>query len=156
MLRVPIVVVMLVAGGVSTALPGAQQRPATSPAAPLTGDADIDRWVRTTFGQPVDEATLSDPVWGTRTLLSLTEAQQEGARLFMQRCNVCHGAAMNSLDSYGPLLTNRQVVGREEAVRRVIQDGTERMPAFKYGLLPSQIDRIVDYLSTVEKYEPAY
>ena len=35
-------------------------------------------------------------------------------------------------------------------------DGTDRMPAFKYGLQPAQIDMIVDYLGTVQAYEPAY
>ena len=133
----------------------AQQRGEREPA-PLTGDPAMDAWVRTTFGQPVDPETLDDPIWGTRTLLALTEAQREGARLFMQRCNVCHGAAMNSMDAYGPFLTRQRVNGREDAVRRVIADGTERMPAFKYGLTGAQIDLIVDYLGTVERYEPAY
>ena len=137
---------------VAPLLAGAQQ--AGSPS--LTGDAAIDAWVRTTFGQAVDPATLDNPVWGTKTLLSLTEAQLEGARLFMQRCNVCHGAAMNSMDAYGPFLTKQRVEGREAQVRQVIMDGTERMPAFKYGLQPTQIDMIVDYLGTVRAYEPAY
>ena len=61
-------------------------------AQPLTDDPAVDTWVRTTFGQPVDPATLDNPVWGTKTLLALTETQLEGSRLFMQRCNVCHGA----------------------------------------------------------------
>ncbi len=131
---------------------GAQQ----AASRPLTGEAAVDAWVRTTFGQAVDPATLDNPVWGTKTLLSLTEGQLEGSRLFMQRCNVCHGAAMNSMDAYGPFLTKQRVEGREAQVRRVIMDGTERMPAFKYGLLPAQIDMIVDYLGTVRAYEPAY
>ena len=126
------------------------------PPGPLTGDPAIDAWVRTTFGQPVDPEALDDPIWGTRTLLALTAGQREGGRLFMQRCNVYHGAAMNSMDAYGPFLTRERVNGRENAVRRVIADGTERMPAFKYGLTESQIDLIVDYLGTVERYEPAY
>ncbi len=127
-----------------------------APPEPLTGDPAIDAWIRTTFGQAVDAETLDDPIWGTRTLLALTEGQREGARLFMQRCNVCHGAAMNSMDAYGPFLTRERVNGREDAVRRVIMDGTERMPAFKYGLTGEQIDLIVDYLGTVVRYEPAY
>ena len=74
----------------------------------------------------------------------------------MQRCNVCHGAAMNSMDAYGPFLTGDRATGRENAIRRVIADGTERMPAFKYGLTAEQIALIVDYVGTVERYEPAY
>ena len=144
--------VLLLLAWVIPTLAGAQQAGSAS----LTGDSAIDAWVRKTFGQPVDPETLDNPVWGTKTLLSLTTAQLEGARLFMQRCNVCHGAAMNSMDAYGPFLTKQRVDGREDQVRQVIMDGTERMPAFKYGLQPAQIDMIVDYLGTVQAYEPAY
>ena len=145
-------VMLLLSASVIPLLAGAQQPEPQS----LTGNAAIDAWVRTTFGQTVDPATLDNPVWGTRTLLALTETQLEGARLFMQRCNVCHGAAMNSMDAYGPFLTKQRVEGREAQVRQVIRDGTERMPAFKYGLQPAQIDMIVDSLGTVRAYEPAY
>lgn len=146
------VCVLLLVACVIPSLAGAQQ--AGSPS--LTGDSAIDEWVRKTFGQPVDPETLDNPVWGTKTLLSLTDAQLEGSRLFMQRCNVCHGAAMNSMDAYGPFLTRQRVNGRVDQVRQVILDGTERMPAFKYGLKPAQIDMIIDYLGTVQAYEPAY
>ena len=145
-------VMLLLVALVTPVLAGARQSEPQS----LTGNAAIDAWVRNTFGQEVDPETLDDPVWGTRTLLSLTEAQLEGARLFMQRCNVCHGAAMNSMDAYGPFLTRQRVEGREAQVRQVIMDGTERMPAFKYGLQPAQIDMIVYYLGNVRAYEPAY
>jgi mono/diheme cytochrome c family protein len=124
--------------------------------APLTGNPAIDEWIRTTFGQPVDPETLSDPVWGTKTLLSLTDSEREGARLFMQRCNVCHGAGMNAVVAYGPLLSRKNVVGREDDVRKIIRDGTPRMPAFRHALQPLQIDMIVDYLKRVDKYEPVY
>ena len=63
---------------------------------------------------------------------------------------------MNSMDAYGPFLTKQHVQGREGEVRLLIGEGTDRMPAFKYGLQPAQIDMIVDYLGTVEAYEPAY
>ena len=63
---------------------------------------------------------------------------------------------MNSMDAYGPFLTKQRVDGRVDQVRQVIMDGTERMPAFKYGLKPAQIDKVVDYLGTVEAYRPAY
>ena len=146
------VCVLLLVACVVPSLAGAQQ--AGSPS--LTGDSAIDEWVRKTFGQPVDPETLDNPVWGTKTLLALTPAQLEGSRLFMQRCNVCHGAAMNSMDAYGPFLTKQRIEGRAAQVRQVILDGTERMPAFKYGLKPAQIDMIIDYLGTVQAYEPAY
>ena len=50
----------------------------------------------------------------------------------------------------------QRVAGREDRVRQIIRDGTENMPAFKYGLQPDQVDMIVDYLGTVEAYEAAY
>src|SRR5262245_23756824 len=71
----------------------------------LTGDPAVDQWVRTTFGQAIEPEPISHPVWGSKTLLALTDAQREGARLFRQRCNVCHGAAMNSSVTYGPQLS---------------------------------------------------
>jgi len=148
-----IVSVVLLLLFVALAAPSAQQR---GPAMPLTGDAALDSWVIKTFGQPVDRDVLADPVWGTKTLASLSQEQREGARLFMQRCNVCHGAAMNSVTAYGPLLTKKNVDGRVEAARRVIREGTPRMPAFKYGLEPFQINLIIEYLKNVEKYTPAY
>jgi cytochrome c2 len=145
--------VVLLLALVAIAAPAAQQR---GPATPLTGDAALDSWVIKTFGQPVDREALIDPVWGTKTLASLSQEQREGARLFMQRCNVCHGAAMNSVTAYGPLLTKKNVEGRVEAARRVIMEGTPRMPAFKYGLEPFQINLIIEYLKNVERYTPAY
>jgi mono/diheme cytochrome c family protein len=143
----------LLLSSVWLAAASAEQR---GPAVPLTGDAALDSWVIKTFGQPIDREAVADPVWGTRTLASLSQEQREGARLFMQRCNVCHGAAMNSVTAYGPLLTKKNVDGRVEAARRVIAEGTARMPAFKYGLEPFQINLIIEYLKNVEKYTPAY
>lgn len=152
-MRTRMIAVVLMLGSIARAAPAAQQR---GPATPLTGDAALDSWVIKTFGQPVDREALADPVWGTKTLASLSQEQREGARLFMQRCNVCHGAAMNSVTAYGPLLTKKNVDGRVEAARRVIMEGTARMPAFKYGLEPFQINLIIEYLKNVERYTPAY
>ena len=152
-MRKRMISVVLMLGSMALAAPSAQQR---GPAMPLTGDAALDSWVTKTFGQPVDREALADPVWGTKTLASLSQEQREGARLFMQRCNVCHGAAMNSVTAYGPLLTKKNVDGRVEAARRVIMEGTARMPAFKYGLEPFQINLIIEYLKNVERYTPAY
>jgi cytochrome c5 len=152
-MHVRMISVVVIFGLVALAAPSGQQRRS---AMPLTGDAALDSWVITTFGQPVDREALADPVWGTKTLASLSQEQREGARLFMQRCNVCHGAAMNSVTAYGPLLTKKNVDGRVEAARRVITEGTARMPAFKYGLEPYQINLIIEYLKSVERYTPAY
>jgi hypothetical protein len=152
---VGVVLVAVAVLSVRPPAPAAQNQGRGEPPASLTGDPLIDEWVRTTFGQPVDPETLSDPVWGTKTLLALNPVEREGARLFMQRCNVCHGAAMNGVVSYGPQLT-RKNVERTDDVQKLIRDGTVRMPAFRHALTQSQIESIIAYLKTVEKYQPAY
>ena len=70
----PVGVMLLLVAWVIPSLAGAQQAGLPS----LTGDPAIDTWVRTTFGQPIDPETLDNPVWGTKTLLALTDAQLEG------------------------------------------------------------------------------
>jgi mono/diheme cytochrome c family protein len=39
-------------------------------------------------------------------------------------------------------------------IRDYIRNGSKRMPGFKYGLEPSEIDAIVEYLKTVPKPAP--
>jgi mono/diheme cytochrome c family protein len=52
--------------------------------------------------------------------------------------------------SYGPRLSQANIVGREEAARATIADGTTRMPAFRHGLTAAQIDLIIAYLKKVK------
>src|SRR5690242_13883816 len=73
----------------------------------------------------------------------------EGHRLFVQSCGVCHLKPNLKAGLYGPALTRDSVAGKEPAVRELVQTGTPRMPGFRYGLSPVQIDRIVAYLGTV-------
>jgi mono/diheme cytochrome c family protein len=39
-------------------------------------------------------------------------------------------------------------------IREYIRNGSKKMPGFKYGLEPSEIDAIVEYLKTVPKAAP--
>ena len=83
---------------------------------------------------------------------SLIEQQQLGRRLFQQRCAVCHTPPMAISKVYGPFLTRDKIIGREGAARSTIMDGeTGLMPGFRFGMEPSQVEAIIEYLKTVEK-----
>ena len=85
---------------------------------------------------------------------ALSSPQQEGRRIFQQKCAVCHlplTPADGSGDPYARRLRKSLVDGKEDSVRRVIADGTgPRMPGWKYTLRADQIDALVSYLKTVE------
>ena len=83
---------------------------------------------------------------------SLTETELLGRFRFKQRCALCHAAQTNlSTVTWGPLLTQRNVTGREAIVRERILEGSPRMPAFKYTLDTATIDAIIAYLLKVER-----
>ena len=52
---------------------------------------------------------------------------------------------------YGGWLNGQriQAIG-EDAARKLIMDGTPRMPGWKYTLQPSQVEKIIAYLRTVK------
>ena len=88
----------------------------------------------------------------TEFLLSLTQTELLGRFRFKQRCALCHAAQTNlSTVTWGPLLTQRNVTGREAVVRERILEGSPRMPAFKYTLDTATIDAIIAYLLKVER-----
>jgi mono/diheme cytochrome c family protein len=126
-----------------TPLASAQQS-----AAPTTraGEPELDQWIRTTSG---GSSAASDPNSETRFLASLTDDERHGGFLFRQRCYACHYSAL-SPQSFGPRLSQANVVGREQAARATITDGTSRMPAFRHGLTAEQIDLILAYLKKVK------
>jgi len=55
---------------------------------------------------------------------------------------------------YGVALYKDVIDGNEGMVRDYIRNGSYRMPGFKYGSEPSEIDAIVQYLKTVPKPAP--
>ena len=91
----------------------------------------------------------------------LTEQQQRGAGLFIQRCALCHlaksfGAAGNKyccVASLGPSLSGmfKNIdPEQEQAMREIILNGGPTyMPGWKYGLEPKDIDDIIAYLKTL-------
>jgi mono/diheme cytochrome c family protein len=81
----------------------------------------------------------------------LNSIQKLGKRVFEQRCGICHAPARPGFQMYGPALYKDLVNGSEDAIKEQIRSGTTKMPGFKFGLEPSEIDAIVEYLKTVPK-----
>jgi mono/diheme cytochrome c family protein len=83
----------------------------------------------------------------------LTDQQKLGRRVFEQRCAVCHTlVAPPTNKTYGPTLYKDLIAGNEDGIREFIKNGSAgKMPGFKYGLEPSQIDAIIEYLKTVPR-----
>jgi mono/diheme cytochrome c family protein len=82
---------------------------------------------------------------------SLTTTQKFGQRVFEQRCAICHAPARAGFQMYGPVLYKELVNGNEDAIKEMIRSGTAKMPGFKFGLEPAEVDAIVEYLKTVPK-----
>ena len=81
----------------------------------------------------------------------LNDVQKLGQRAFQQRCGICHEQARPGFQTYGPVLHKDLVNGSEDAIKEMIRSGSGKMPGFKLGLQPSEIDAIVEYLKTVPK-----
>ena len=88
---------------------------------------------------------------GAGTSASADDSVTLGRRLFQQNCSVCHTQATLTNPMYGPSLYGELVKGKESAVGAIIGNGSNKMPGFRYGLKPSEIDAIVEYLKTVPK-----
>ncbi|MBF8305159.1 MAG: Cytochrome c protein [Acidobacteria bacterium] len=90
---------------------------------------------------------------------ALNEQQTMGKRLFTQNCRLCHTPEMARAKdptegkSVGPSL--KGVFGPprsrpEVVVKTFIQQGiADKMPGFRYGLQPAEIDAIIAYLKTL-------
>jgi mono/diheme cytochrome c family protein len=99
-------------------------------------------------------ATLSAQELAVKKTADLTPTQSLGRRIFQQRCGVCHTQPTPGAAIYGVALYKDLVDGNEDMIRDYIRNGSKRMPGFKYGLEPSEIDAIVEYLKTVPKPAP--
>ncbi|HEV7966559.1 MAG TPA: cytochrome c [Candidatus Acidoferrales bacterium] len=81
----------------------------------------------------------------------MNDIQKLGQRVFQQRCAICHAPARPGFQMYGPFLYKDLVNGNEDAIKEMIRSGSGKMPGFKLGLQPSEMDAIVEYLKTVPK-----
>lgn len=100
---------------------------------------------------PVAACAQQDAAEKTPANDSLTSTQKVGQRVFEQRCGICHAPARAGFQMYGPALYKDLVNGNEDAIKEMIRSGTTKMPGFKFGLEPAEIDAIVEYLKTVPK-----
>jgi mono/diheme cytochrome c family protein len=80
---------------------------------------------------------------------SLNDTQKMGRQVFAQSCGVCHLPPALGARTYGPALNKDAGGGDNDVMREFIENGTPRMPAFKYYLKPAQIDSIISYVRTV-------
>ena len=79
----------------------------------------------------------------------LDEKQMLGRQVFAQSCGICHLQPVLGVKTYGPPLNKTAAAGSDDAMRAIITNGTERMPAFKHYLKPAEIDAIIAYVRTV-------
>ena len=85
----------------------------------------------------------------------LSETQRLGRQVFAQSCGICHLQPSLGVKTFGPLLDKAAAAGNDEVMRAFIANGTDRMPAFKYYLKPSEIDAIIAYPRTVPVPAPS-
>jgi mono/diheme cytochrome c family protein len=80
---------------------------------------------------------------------SLTDQQKLGRQVFAQSCGVCHLPPSLGAKTYGPALNKDAAGGDNDVMREFVENGTPRMPAFKFYLKPEEIDAIISYVRTV-------
>jgi mono/diheme cytochrome c family protein len=89
---------------------------------------------------------------------ALSPTELHGKKVFLQRCSICHLPPLYeppSVKPYGPLLDGYvRSAAAEAQARKVIREGTPRMPGFQYGLQPNEINDVIAYLKTM-KASPA-
>jgi mono/diheme cytochrome c family protein len=85
----------------------------------------------------------------------LNDQQRLGRQVLAQSCGVCHLPPARNARTYGPALNKSTAGGDDALVRKVIAEGTSRMPAFKYFLQPAEIDAIVAFIRTVPVPAPS-
>ena len=68
---------------------------------------------------------------------NLTDQQKLGRQVFAQSCGVCHLPPSLGAKTYGPPLNKDAGGGDDDVMREFIENGTPRMPAFKYYLKPA-------------------
>ena len=85
----------------------------------------------------------------------LTDQQRLGRQLLSQNCGVCHLPPSRNARTYGPMLHKGSSGADDALMRKIMTEGTPRMPAFKYTLQASDIDAIMAFVRTVPAPPPA-
>jgi cytochrome c5 len=123
-----------------------QQSASTELPLVVTDKQAVEQWSKTIFDGQLDPKLQGD----TAFLLSLSPTEMLGRFRFKQRCALCHAPQANNAPTFGPVLTQKNAVGREELVRRQILEGSNRMPGFKLTIDTPTVDAIIAYLKKVE------
>ena len=82
----------------------------------------------------------------------LPDSQGEGRRIFQQKCAVCHMQLSSGPNTplYAPKLSRGSIERNDTRARELILNGSERMPGWKLALKPAQIDKVIEYLKTLD------
>src|ERR1700693_6375355 len=80
---------------------------------------------------------------------NLNDTQRQGRQLLAQSCGVCHLPPSLGAKTYGPPLNKDAGGGDNDVMREFVENGTPRMPGFKFYLKPQEIDAIISYVRTV-------
>ena len=82
-------------------------------------------------------------------------AAARGEAWFYQRCSLCHMGRIVKDDKFEPMAPRLDGVlknatpEREKGVRQFIQQGSLRMPGFRYNFTPAEFEELMSYLKTL-------
>ena len=100
-------------------------------------------------------STLPVPVVTQSAAAAGSGAGGRGEAWFYQRCSLCHVGRIVKDDKYEPMAPRLDGVlksatpEREKAVRGFIQQGSLRMPGFRYNFTPAEFEELMAYLKTL-------
>ena len=100
-------------------------------------------------------AVSVQPAFAQQPPDGLNDQQRLGRLTLAQSCGVCHLPPARGAKTYGPVLSKAAGGGNDDLMRKVILEGTPRMPAFKYMLQPPEVDAIIAFLRTIPVPAPA-
>ena len=78
-----------------------------------------------------------------------------GEAWFYQRCSLCHMGRIVKDDTYQPMaprltgVLKNATPQRDAAVREKVQQGSLRMPGFRYNFTPAEFEELMAYLKTL-------
>lgn len=93
--------------------------------------------------------SASSVAFGQQSSDGLTDQQRLGRQVLSQNCGVCHLPPSRGARTYGPVLHKGSTGGDDALMRKIITEGTPRMPAFKFTLQAPDIDAIIAFVRTV-------
>jgi mono/diheme cytochrome c family protein len=86
---------------------------------------------------------------------SESDAVKHGEAWFYQRCSLCHMGRIVKDDTYESMAPSLEGIlkdaptDREKFVREAIQQGSRRMPGFRYNFTPAEFEELIAYLKTL-------